>query len=198
MYYEVRRAYSERASEYIAALGSVEDMDPLDVALITGWGAGVAGPILDAGSGPGHWTGLLHGLGCDVRGLDMVPEFIESARQRFPHVTFKAGDLLDMPFTSSNFGGVLAWYSLIHVRPEDRGRALREFARVLKPKGTLLVGAFFGAQDIPFDHAITEAFYWSEKGLATHLESAGFQVISIDTRCPQSGRSHLVALGRLI
>lgn len=195
---EVRKAYSNRASEYVAVLGSVEDMDPLDVALITGWGRGVVGPILDAGSGPGHWTGLLGSLGCDASGIDMVPEFVDSARQRFPFIAFEAGDLVDMPFEASSFGGVLAWYSLIHVRPEVRGLAFRELARVLKPEGVLLVGAFLGPQDVPFDHAITEAFYFSENGLADHLVSTGFQVISTHTRSSVGGRPHIAVIARLL
>lgn len=193
----VRQSYSKRASEYVAALGDVDYMDPLDVNLITSWGMSVNGSLLDAGSGPGHWTELLRSSDCDVSGLDMVSEFVESARHRFPYATFRTGNILNMPFESSSFGGVLAWYSLIHMTPKERDAALKEFARVLKPAGTLLVGAFLGEQDIPFDHAITQAFYWSENGLGTDLESAGFQVISIDTRVREGSRPHISGLARL-
>lgn len=197
MYKEVKQSYSERASEYVATLGSVESMDPLDVELITGWGKSISGPILDAGSGPGHCTELLRSLGCDVRGLDLVPQFVDSARQRFPHSIFEMGNFLDLPFKPSSFGGVLAWYSLIHVRPPDREMALKEFARILKPNGTLLIGSFLGIQDVSFDHAITEAFYFSEKGLINLLESAGFQVISTHTRSSKGSRPHLAGVAQL-
>lgn len=194
---EMRHAYSTRASEYVAALGSVEDMDALDIAFITDWGRNVVGPILDAGSGPGHWAGLLHSYGCDASGIDVVPEFVESARQRFPLVAFQEADIRAMPFEESSFGGVLAWYSLIHMRPEVRGQAFNEFARVLRPRGSLLVGAFLGPQGIGFDHAVTEAFYWSEKGLVDDLESTGFQVISTHARSTEGARPHLGVLARL-
>lgn len=194
---EVRQSYSERAGEYVLMLGDVDNMDQLDVDLITGWGVNAHGSLLDAGSGPGHWTELLRSLGCEIRGLDMVPEFVDSARQRFPFTTFDEGDLLAMPFESSSFGGILAWYSLIHMPPRERRAALREFARVLEPKGTLLIGAFLGEQDLPFDHAITGAFYWSEEGLADYLEAAGFQVICVDTRAPAGRRPHVSALAQL-
>ena len=157
----------------------------------------IHGPLLDAGSGPGHWTELLRSLGCDVTGLDIVPEFVDSARQRFPLATFETGNLLDMPFESSRFDGILAWYSLIHMTPKERRAALREFSRVLKPKGTLLIGAFLGQQGVSFNHAITEAFYWSEAGLVTYLESAGFQVSSVDTRDSEGRRPHISVLARL-
>lgn len=194
---KVRHAYSRRASEYIAALGSIENMDPLDVTLITSWGRGVDGPILDAGSGPGHWNDVLRSLDLDTRGIDMVPEFVDYARKRFPFAAFEVGNLLDLPFDACSFGGILAWYSLIHLRPEDRDLALKEFARVLQPGGVLLVGAFLGPQGEPFEHGITEAFYWSEKGMAEHLESAGFEVVTIHTRSPEGSRPHLDVLARL-
>ncbi|WP_408929849.1 hypothetical protein ACKFR8_09130 [Corynebacterium axilliensis] len=81
--------------------------------------------------------------------------------------------------------------------PKERRAALREFSRVLKPKGTLLIGAFLGQQGVSFNHAITEAFYWSEEGLVTYLESAGFQVISVDTRDSEGRRPHISVLARL-
>lgn len=195
---EIRRAYSKRVSEYVAVLGSVDDMDPVDFALIASWGTSVVGPILDVGSGPGHWTELLRDRGCDARGIDMVPEFIDSARKRFPLASFEVGDLLALPFENARFGGVLAWYSLIHMRPDLCERAFEELARVLRPEGTLLVGAFLGPQGVPFDHAVTEAFYWSERGLADHLESAGFEVISTHTRSSEGSRPHLAVLARFL
>ncbi|QWL29203.1 class I SAM-dependent methyltransferase [Rathayibacter toxicus] len=193
---EVSQAYSKRASEYVAHLGSVKDMDPLDVALITSWGTSVVGPVLDAGSGPGHWTQLLCEHGCDARGIDMVQKFVGSARERFPRASFEVGDLLAMPFDKASFDGVLAWYSLIHLRPELRSQAFGEFARVLRPAGTLLVGAFLGTQGAPFAHAITEAFYWSEQGLVSDLEAAGFTVISVHTRSSEGNRPHLAVIAQ--
>ena len=195
---EVKQAYSKRASEYVAALGSIESMDPLDIALITDWGKNVNGAILDVGSGPGHWTELLHSQGRQVRGIDMVPGFVESARQRFPLCTFEVGNLLDLPFGDSSFDGILAWYSLIHIQPEALGAAFKELARVLKQEGVLLVGGFLGSQNTPFNHAVTEAFYWSEGGLAEHLESAGFQVSSTYTRRSEKSRAHVAVHARLL
>lgn len=193
---DIKQAYSKRASEYVAALGSVEDMDPLDVALIAGWGTRVDGPILDAGSGPGHWTELLRDRGCDVTGIDVVPEFVDSARKRFPLASFEVGDLLDLPIEDARFGGVLAWYSLIHMQPELCKQSLKEIARILKPGGHLLVGAFLGTQGVSFNHAITEAYYWSEQGLADSLDAVGLKVDSVHTRSAEGSRPHLAVLAR--
>ena len=120
MYDVVRDAYAKRAPEYVEALGSIQNMSPQDVALISEWGRMVNGPVLDAGSGPGHWTDLLRTLKCEVVGLDMVPEFIEIAKNRFPSTNFVLGDLSNLPLKASSLGGILAWYSLIHLRPDCR------------------------------------------------------------------------------
>ena len=49
----------------------------------------IDGPVIDVGCGPGHWTDFLHRRGVSVQGVDLVPEFIDSARERFPGVSFR-------------------------------------------------------------------------------------------------------------
>ena len=53
----VATAYDLRAGEYIEKLGSVEQMASQDRATIESWRSGIAGRVLDAGSGPGHGSG---------------------------------------------------------------------------------------------------------------------------------------------
>lgn len=105
MYDVVRQAYAKRAPEYTEALGSIKDMSPQDVLLISEWGKAVNGPVLDAGSGPGQWTDLLRTLKCEVVGLDMVSEFIGIAKDRFPSANFVLGELSEIPLRSSSLGG---------------------------------------------------------------------------------------------
>ncbi|AQQ14068.1 putative S-adenosylmethionine-dependent methyltransferase [Corynebacterium glaucum] len=196
MYDVIKQAYAKRAPEYVEALGSIQDMSPQDIVLISEWGRMVSGPVLDAGSGPGHWTDLLRTLDCEVVGLDMVSEFIGIAQNRFPSTNFVLGELSEIPFKSSSLGGILAWYSLIHLRPDDWALVLSEFSRTLKPDGSLLLGAFLGEQGAPFEHAITTAYYWSEIELLKQLESAGFKAISVHSRHTDGIRPHLDVLAQ--
>ncbi|KZX22563.1 methyltransferase family protein [Rathayibacter tanaceti] len=194
---EVQRAYAERAEEYSAALGSIEAMHPEDVARITGWAAAVAGPLLDAGSGPGHWTDLLRHRGSDVTGIELVPEFVDSARRRFPLADYDVGDLRSLPYEDARFAGVLAWYSVIHTPPEQCPPLFRELARVLRPGGSLLIGAFLGPSGEPFKHAITGAFFWSERGLSDALAAAGLEVTESHSRSTPPARPHLAVVARM-
>lgn len=182
------RAYAERASEYVSLLGTIDQMDPLDACVIGTWSDGVTGRVLDAGCGPGHWSEFLHLRGSTVHGVDAVPQFVESARSRFPAVTFEVGDLLDLPFEDSTFGGVLAWYSLIHMEAAQWTRAFEEFARVTTDDGHLLIGAFLGPHGEAFDHAVTQAFYQGVEDLVSQAEVAGFQAVTTHTRTSLAGR----------
>lgn len=76
----------------------------------------------------------------------------------------------------------LAWYSLIHTRPDRIDLLLAEFARVVRPGGGLVVGFFEGPELVPFDHAVTTAYFWPTGLLSARLEQAGFVVIDTDAR----------------
>ncbi|MET4052419.1 SAM-dependent methyltransferase [Frigoribacterium sp. PvP054] len=196
---DARVRYAERADEYARHLGSMSSVHPADEHLVTSWARAVGGPVLDAGCGPGHWSGHLAARGVDVRGVDQVPEFVEHARRAHPAVPFDLGDVDALPYGPGEFSGVLAWYSLIHHDPGGIRRPLDEFARVLRPGGGLLVGFFAGSTVEPFDHAITTAWRWSPDLLADALRASGFDVLETHTRTgPPSGpRPHGALVARL-
>ncbi|QTE29402.1 class I SAM-dependent DNA methyltransferase [Pengzhenrongella sicca] len=178
----VRAAYSERAAEYAAALGSISAMDPLDVRFISEWAARCRGPLVDAGCGPGHWTHLLTELGADVEGVDLVPAFVELARTRFPTASYRVARLDALGTPDQNAAGILAWYSLIHLEPVRVPAVLDEFRRCLRDDGTLVLGFFASARLEPFPHAFTTAYSWPVDELTQHVENAGFVVRHAHTR----------------
>ncbi|WGD37178.1 class I SAM-dependent methyltransferase [Lysinibacter sp. HNR] len=164
---------------------------PEDISLIAAWGQSVTGRAIDTRSGPGHWTELLRAQGVDISGIDLVPEFIASARERFPRSRYCLGSVSELPTADGELGGILAWYSLIHSHPDETTATLREFSRVLRPGGSLLVSAFQGAQASTFDHAIVEAYYWSVEDLRHKLEETGFSPLETHTRTAPDTRPHL-------
>lgn len=178
----VRAAYSARADEYAAALGSVSAMDPLDVQLISDWAARCRGPIVDAGCGPGHWTHLLTELGAQVEGVDLVPAFVELAGTRFPTASYRVAPLDDLDVPDHSAAGILAWYSLIHLEPARMPTVLQELRRCLRDDGTLLVGFFTSDRLEPFPHTVTTAWSWPFDELTRRLDDAGFVVRETHTR----------------
>jgi ubiquinone/menaquinone biosynthesis C-methylase UbiE len=102
------------------------------------------GPVADVGCGPGRITGYLHGIGLDAYGVDLSPGMIEVARRDHPGLRFEVGSMTDLDLPDSHLGGLLAWFSLIHVPDAEVPAVMDEFFRVLRPGGTVLVGFHAG------------------------------------------------------
>jgi len=94
--------------------------------------------ILDIGCGPGRYTNQLVRFG-DVTGIDLSEEAIGKARERFPHITFIAGNLYEYSFPTEHFDIVVAQEVIDHV--EDSVTFVERAANVLKPGGYLIVSA---------------------------------------------------------
>jgi ubiquinone/menaquinone biosynthesis C-methylase UbiE len=179
----VRSAYSSLSQQYIDLVGGWNDHDD-DTALVRRHLAGLTGPVLDLGCGPGHWTAHLHALGVDVTGVDVVSEFVAHARTTHPGPTFLLGSMTELDVPDHSVAGVLAWYSTIHLPPPDLDRALAGFRRLLRPSGVLVLG-FFDSDDgvAEFDHKVTTAYRWPVDVLVRRLEVAGF--IELERLCTQ-------------
>ncbi|GAA1722765.1 class I SAM-dependent methyltransferase [Microbacterium paludicola] len=188
----VDAAYGARSAEYTSLFGDISSTHPDDRALVADWATQVTGPILDLGCGPGQWTGFLHGIGADVSGIDLTPEFVELARSRHPELEFEVGDARRLHHPDGSAAGVLAWYSLIHLAPDELPQALAEIHRVLRPGGALLVGFFDGDGDDveEFAHAVAPAWFWPPDRLAAELEDRGFAVDRITRRRESGARPH--------
>lgn len=193
---EVCRAYGLRSAEYTAALGSITVTEPQDQDLILAWGRGIEGKVVDAGCGPGHWTNFLYGHGVTVEGLDMVDEFLDTASARYPDVPFRAGTLEALPYANGTLAGILSWYSIIHTRPRDLGSVFDEFARCLRPGGSLLLGFFGGEHTEPFEHAVVRAYKWPVTAIQDALTTAGFDAVETHTRTDHGHRPHAAMMAR--
>ena len=187
--HEVTAAYSTRAAEYAEVVGTMDAVHHSDRHLVEEWAKSIDGTILDAGCGPGHWTNNLAGHGCDIRGLDLVPEFIAHARATYPGVRFDHGSLESIEEPDDAIGGILSWFSTIHHDPSRISVPLTEFARVLRPGGTLLLGYFDSADTVePFDHAVVRAYRWPAAALQATLNDAGFVAVETHRRAERGRR----------
>ncbi|WP_144783158.1 bifunctional 2-polyprenyl-6-hydroxyphenol methylase/3-demethylubiquinol 3-O-methyltransferase UbiG [Microbacterium sp. BH-3-3-3] len=181
-------AYDARADEYIDALGTMDAVHPVDRSVVEAWATTVTGPVLDAGCGPGHWTGHLAGLGLDVRGVDLAPRFISHARAAHSGIRFDLGSIDELEVEDGALGGILSWFSTIHHVPARVDVPLREFARTLRPGGRLLLGFFVGESIEAFDHAVTRAYRWPAAELGRRADAAGFDISETHTRATRGTR----------
>ncbi|MEV8444206.1 class I SAM-dependent methyltransferase [Actinosynnema sp. NPDC051121] len=142
----------------------------------------VGGPVADVGCGPGLVTAHLRGLGVDAFGVDLSPRMVEIARRDHPGLRFEVGTMTDLDLADGSVGGVLAFYSVIHVPDEEVPTAFAQFRRVLRPGGVVMIGFHVGDRD----HLKTEGYGGHPMSLHVHrrpvervagwLRDAGFAV----------------------
>ncbi|MFE7224179.1 class I SAM-dependent methyltransferase [Nocardioides sp. NPDC057577] len=102
------------------------------------------GPVADVGCGPGYVTRHLRDLGVDAFGIDLSPEMVAIARRDHPDLGFEVGSMTDLPLADGSVGGVLAFWSVIHIPDAAVPGVFEEFRRVLRPGGQVLVGFHVG------------------------------------------------------
>ncbi|MET4921810.1 methyltransferase domain-containing protein [Streptomyces sp. PSRA5] len=108
-------------------------LDPAPGAAVLDIGCGVGKPALQlVASRDVHVTGIAIS---DVE-VEQAAERAEEAG-RSDVTTFRNADVMELPFGDGLFDGAWAVESLLHV--PDRGRALAETARVLRPGGRLVI-----------------------------------------------------------
>ena len=194
----VKRAYAQRSAEYIELLGSMASVHPSDRQIVTTWAQHLEGTVVDAGCGPGQWTDYLCEIGVDARGVDQVPEFIERARYEYPGRSFELGSLESLDAATGALGGVLSWYSLIHHEPGTIDVPLREFRRLLRPGGGLLIGFFSWPALEPFDHKVTTAYRWPIGELSERVRAAEFEVVETHERMTAGKRPEAALEARAV
>lgn len=135
--------------------------------------------ILDAGCGTGRNLRMLDQAQTphpNVTGIDYAPLALQFAKQRQTGKLANA-DVLHLPFAPATFDLVTSFEVLYHAAVADDVAALREFARVLKPNGHVLLR-------LPahrwltshHDRAVHTARRYTRSELRQKLQTAGFRV----------------------
>jgi ubiquinone/menaquinone biosynthesis C-methylase UbiE len=100
--------------------------------------------VIDIGSGLGGPSRYLATtFGCRVSGVDLTPEFVETATALTSRVgltdrvDFRIGSALDLPFPDASFD--CAWSQNVAMNIADRPRYYAEMHRVLRPGGRLAI-----------------------------------------------------------
>jgi SAM-dependent methyltransferase len=198
-------SYDRVAQEYAAQFFGELAHKPLDRALLDAFTEEVKslGQVADIGCGPGQIARYLADHGVDAMGIDLSPEMVALASRLSPAIPFHVGSMLALDLPDASLGGITAFYSIIHLPPTEVPQALREFHRVLRPVGPLLLAFHVGDERLHRDEwweqpvSLDFQFYRPET-LERELEGTGFRVLARLVRAPYAPLEHPSQRGYLL
>lgn len=191
---ETRDSYDAVAAEHPGLVNSDLDDRPLDRALFATFAelvrTGDGGPVADVGCGAGRVTVLLSRLGLDAFGIDLSPGMVALARRTYPQLRFEEGSMLALDVPAAALGGLLAYYSIIHIAQEQRRELFAEFHRVLSPGGALMLVFQIGDEqghrtDFRGTSVSMDWYRLRPDDLANLLRETGFELWATAVREPE-------------
>jgi SAM-dependent methyltransferase len=189
---EVRATYDTVAASYAETIPGLSAESPLELAFLERFAdelAASGGLVADVGCGPGRVTDYLAGRGVDAYGIDLSPEMIATATSAYPALRFDVGSMPALQIADGALAGLLAWYSTIHFPLADLPAVYADFARVLAPGGSLLLGFHVGVGEIrvtnSYGHDVDVSVQlFDAPQLEAMLGEAGFTVEASLVRAP--------------
>lgn len=181
---EFQKSYDAVAADYAEKFFDELDKKPFDCRMLERLveTIGTRETIGDLGCGAGHIARYLKDRGATVCGIDLSSGMIEQARRLNPDISFEQGNMLDLKdVADGSFGGVAAFYSIIHIPRDSVIDALREIKRVLRAKGTLLLTFHIGRETRHLDEFLgkkvnLDFYFFETDSMKQNLESAGFEI----------------------
>ena len=193
----IQTSYDLVADEYVRRIFDELEHKPLDRQLLDRLAARVQGigPVCDTGCGPGHVARYLHGRGANVVGIDLSPVMVQRAGSLNPEIEFKQGDMRSLDVEDKAWGGIAAFYSIIHIPRPEVVAVLGEMKRTLRPGGWLLLAFHIGDDVVHLDEwwgqrvSVDFNFFCTDE-MTGFLREAGFEVGEIIEREPYPEVEH--------
>lgn len=134
--------------------------------------------VLDVGCGDGART--LKRLPESSVGLDIAKSGLTLAAENLSDPELIQGDIVQLPFADDSFDAITAYHVVFHTDREQHLEVYREFTRVLRPGGTLLMTLPSQRFDVTRQGWMGGTMYFSSPGRSetlSRLESAGFSTL---------------------
>lgn len=159
--------------------------------------------VLELGCGGGRDTHYLHEKGLEVVGTDFSEGLISIAKSKYPDCQYKKMDMRNIEFPSSHFNAVLAWASMLHLKPEDLTRTLKEVYRVLLSGGILVatfkIGTKTGLMESKSMPGEKRYFtHYQKHELLEKFNQVGFDLIEYEQLKSKSGQKwHIIKVKKI-
>jgi SAM-dependent methyltransferase len=201
-------SYDRIAAAYVNHIYHELDGKPFDRDFLDRFAARLIGQgvVCDMGCGPGHVARYLADRGVTMIGVDLSPGMVAQAAALNPGILFYVGDMLKLDEADDTWAGIVAFYSIIHVPPQEIVAALREMGRVLRPGGLLALAFHIGqgealrVEEMWAEPVALDFWFYGAAEMAGYLAQAGYVVEENTEREPyapdvehQSRRAYLLA-----
>ena len=168
---ETLSVYDDQIEAYAGMVGGLQSDKNLKKFIdLVGNGA----RVLDLGCGPGHHAAAMRDGGLLVEAMDASAEMVRYARETYNIDAKQAG--FDEVSKNTEFAGVWANFSLLHVSRKDFVRHLDQIHACLIDKGVFHIGMKLGTGEKRDKLGRFYTFY-SEEELKQKLHDAGFAVL---------------------
>jgi len=193
---ERRRAWEELSTTYAER----RDPDGSDADLIDDLLADLPPEpvVLDVGCGDGART--LANLPAGSLGLDFARRGLSLASDTVPNSRLLQADMLSIPLAEESVDAVTAYYAVFHVPRDRHPDVFREFARVLRPSGTLLMTLPSGRFQTVRRGWMGGSMFFSAPGrqeTLAQLREAGFTDLRTETAADPLGSTSEFVFGSL-
>lgn len=136
--------------------------------------------VLDVGCGAGIPTAeFLTRKNIEVTGIDISDTMLELARENVPQANFIKMDANELEFSPNTFDGLISVYTLFHIPKKKHPKILRNFYRVLKPGGILMINSGLSESE-GVSNFFGVPMFWSNYSPDTLLQlvkDVGFSII---------------------
>ena len=173
--------HAERYSAWASDLSMEPALDKFGSMLAVAASSQPAPRVLDAGCGSGRDLAAMTAKGFDPIGVDMSVGLLDHAHGTGCPVV--RADLRSLPFGERCFDGVWACASLVHFGVDGTRSALRQFTRVLRPKGVLFATVKLGDDTESWCETSIAGWrwfrYWRPATFSDLVSELGFRVSEV-------------------
>jgi SAM-dependent methyltransferase len=138
--------------------------------------------VLDVGCGDGART--LANLPAGSLGLDVARAGLDLAVETVPDARLLQADMTMIPLSARTVDAITAYHAVFHVPRKNHAAVYREFARVLRPSGRLLMTLPSGRFETVRRGWMGGSMFFSTPGREATLDAlreAGFEDFRIET-----------------
>lgn len=176
---QVKDAWENAATDY----ADVRPTDGADAELVRDLVDSLDGTptVLDVGCGDGMRT-LANMTGATAIGIDVARTQTEMAAANVPAAHLLQGDMVSLPVVDDSVDAVTAYHAVFHVERDQHPAVYREFARVLRPGGRVLLTVGSSAYEQVRSNWLgtgLEMFFSTpgQRETVRQLETAGFDIV---------------------